>query len=231
MLNVICLKHGTKYGAVYVNRIKNMVSRHLTLPHRLVCFTDDPAGIDQDIEIIKLPSHDLSGWWWKPYMFSPGLFPDGDTNFFIDLDMVIIKNIDRLVSYLPESFCGLEDPSRVFKRSPSKLGSAVLKWIAGTYTDIWTNFYQNPNIAKKFRGDQDWIWHLHHDHIEFFPEQWIMSYKWEIRNLSELERKNGKSYFRTIRNPNVPLDTCILAFHGTPAVDQVQDPIILENWI
>jgi hypothetical protein len=207
-----------------------MVARHTTIPYEFYCFTDDPAGIDNDINIKSLPNHDLSGWWWKPYIFSKNLFPVGDTNFFIDLDMVVIKNIDDLILYNPGSFCGLEDPSRVFKRSPSKLGSAVLKWTSGEFNDIWENFYNNPSILKKFRGDQDWIWYLHKDKIKFFPREWILSYKWEIRNLSELERKKGLSYFRNIRNPEIPSETSILAFHGTPSLDDVHDPIIIDNW-
>ena len=37
---ILCMKWGTKYGAEYVNRLYNMVKRHLTLPFKMVCLTD-----------------------------------------------------------------------------------------------------------------------------------------------------------------------------------------------
>jgi hypothetical protein len=39
-VNVICIKWGTKYGPDYVNRLRNMVQRHLHRPHRFVCLTE-----------------------------------------------------------------------------------------------------------------------------------------------------------------------------------------------
>jgi len=44
MVNVICLKWGTRYDAGYVNRLRRMVQRHLIQPHRFVCLTDDTIG-------------------------------------------------------------------------------------------------------------------------------------------------------------------------------------------
>ena len=42
---IICMKWGDKYGPEYVNRLYNMVSRHLTLDFQMVCLTDDSTGI------------------------------------------------------------------------------------------------------------------------------------------------------------------------------------------
>ena len=231
MLNVICLKHGTKYGPEYVNKLYNMIQRHLTVPHRFVCFTDNPNGIDLPIEIRMLPLNNvITGWWWKPYIFKSGHFPDGDTNLYIDLDMVIIKNINNIVNFLPGEFVGLRDVIRALNRGVDKLGSAVLRWTSGTYTDIWTGIELNSDQIKRFSGDQDWIWYLHKRSIKFFPDPWIISYKWEARNLSELIRQNGRYAFNGIRNVELNPDTRILAFHGTPDPHEVMDPIIVDNW-
>ena len=70
MLNVLCLKYGTKYSADYVNKLYNMTQRHLTVPHRFVCFTEDSTGLNPDIEIQSLPyDSSIKGWWWKTYLF------------------------------------------------------------------------------------------------------------------------------------------------------------------
>jgi hypothetical protein len=33
-VNIVCLKHGTKYNSDYVNRLYNMVQRNLTIPFK-----------------------------------------------------------------------------------------------------------------------------------------------------------------------------------------------------
>jgi hypothetical protein len=231
LLNVICLKHGNKYGADYVNKLYNMIQRHLTVPHRFVCFTDNSNGINLPIEIHMLPLNNvISGWWWKPYVFKSGHFPEGDINLFIDLDMVIIKNIDDIVNYLPGEFVGLRDVSRALNRGYDKLGSALMRWISGTYTDIWTGIEINSDQIKRFPGDQDWIWYQHKRTVKFFPDPWIISYKWEARDRSELVRQNNRWVFPTVRNVKLNPDTRILAFHGTPDPHEVMDPVIVDNW-
>jgi len=231
MLNFICLKSGNKYSPDYVNKLYNMVQRHLTVPHRFVCFTEDSQGVNKNIEIRPLPEHQhLTGWWYKPYIFKKNHFSEGDINLYMDLDMVIVNSIDKFVSYLPEKFVGLQDVGRVFRPGYKKLGSAVMKWPAGKYHHIWDNFENNPSWIKKFHGDQDWTWHSNREHINFFPEDWIRSYKWEIRKREELNGFGRSSTFKEIRNPVIPPETSVLAFHGYPDVHDVRDPVIVENW-
>ena len=44
-VTVLCVKFGTKYGREYIERLRNMVSRHLTVPYEFVCITDDQHPI------------------------------------------------------------------------------------------------------------------------------------------------------------------------------------------
>lgn len=229
-INVICVKHGTKYRSEYVNKLHNMVMRHLTMPHNFVCFTDDPTDISSTVDIRILPTYPITGWWWKTYIFEQTHFTHGDINLFFDLDMVIVNNIDHFITYLPSHFVGLRDVKRVFISDIQKLGSAVLRWTAGNHSDIWDKFIQDLSVTTKFRGDQDWIWHLHHSNLNFFPDDWIRSYKWEIRSRSELTGIGPGAYFKDIKNPTIPANTAVLAFHGSPAVERVLDPIIVDNW-
>ena len=231
MLNVICVKHGTKYGPEYVNKLYNMVQRHLTIDHKFVCFTENAKKIEPNIEIRLLPNRpEITGWWWKTYMFQMGHFNTTDTNLFFDLDMVIISNIDKLVTYEPDSFVGLEDVGRVFNR-PQKLGSAVLRWRGNSHSKIWDAIDLRPDLTKRYKGgDQDWIWECAKQHIKFFPKTWIMSYKWEIRNQSELIRRQDKWIFKDSREPDIDKNTAVLAFHGTPDLEDVEDKIITNNW-
>ena len=53
------MKWGDKYGPEYVNRLYNMTARNLTLPFKFICFTDNGAGLDKNIEVRPLPEMDL----------------------------------------------------------------------------------------------------------------------------------------------------------------------------
>lgn len=230
MLNIVCLKHGTKYGPDYVNKLYGMIQRNLSIPYNFICFTDDETGLDQRIKIIKLPTMPIEGWWWKPYIFKEGHFLDGDDIFYIDLDMVIVDKIDKLIYFEPDKFVGLQDVGRVFRPGYRKLGSAVMRWKANQHNHIWNNLERNLSQTKKFHGDQDWIWEQSKTSIVFFPEPWIKSYKWEVRTRDELNGFGRNSVFKEIRNPVIPNDCSILAFHGYPHLHTVQDPVILDNW-
>ena len=231
MLNVICVKHGTKYTGLHVNRLYSMVKRHLTIPYRFVCFTENSANIDPNVQIIKLPTElPISGWWWKTYIFNKDHFHAGDIQLYFDLDMVIIDNIDKLYQYMPGHFIGLQNLGRVFNK-PDCLGSAVLRWSGNSYSRIWDKFIENPSVALQYPGgDQDWIWKHCNKQIKFFPKEWIMSYKWEVRNMSELIRFENRWVFKNTRDPEIHKDTAVLAFHGTPDMEDVKDKIIVENW-
>ena len=117
-----------------------MVQRNLTVPHNFVCFTENNTGLNPNIKIIPLPNdNSIKGWWWKTYIFKQDHFAKGDINLFFDLDVVIVKNIDKLISH-PGSFLGFEDPGKIFNRT-GKLNSSVMRWNSGEYSDIWENFF------------------------------------------------------------------------------------------
>ena len=76
---VLCMKWGKAYGPEYVNRLRKGVNRHLSYSHRFICFTDDPTGIEEGIEIFPLPSlglppqhHDLR--WRKLALLGKDVF-------------------------------------------------------------------------------------------------------------------------------------------------------------
>lgn len=229
-VNVICVKHGSKYSSLHVNRLYNMVMRNLTLPHNFICFTENPTDINSAIDIRSLPPYPIVGWWWKTYIFNKFHYNPTDINLFFDLDMVIVKNIDHFIDYLPQEFVGLRDVKRVFISDIENLGSAVMKWPACMYSDIWDKFVTDPSISTRFRGDQDWIWYLYSSSIKFFPDEWIRSYKWEIRSRQEIQGFGPTAQFKDIKNPTIPSDTSVLAFHGYPQIDSVRDPVIVDNW-
>ena len=227
---VCCLKHGTKYTADYVNRLKNMVDRNITVPYEFICFTDNHAKIDRSIRIEPLPKLKTQGWWYKPYFLSADLPIDG-TMLFLDLDVVVFRNIDELFTYKPGKFCIIRDFNRHLRHNWDRMNSSVFRTTVGQYDRLWQDFKRNLSAhTSKNRGDQDWMYRGIKDH-EFWPDEWIMSYKWEMREKRSLTIVNGKRNFAEIATPRVQPSTKIAVFHGDPNPHTCQDPWVIERWV
>ena len=68
-VTVLCVKFGNKYGRDYVERLRDMVARNLTLPYEFVCFTDDNHPIE-GVRSIVYPCQSYKALWWhKVHMF------------------------------------------------------------------------------------------------------------------------------------------------------------------
>ena len=51
VVNVLCMKWGTKYAADYVNTLYSMVARNMTRDFRFVCLTEDGVGLHEKVEV------------------------------------------------------------------------------------------------------------------------------------------------------------------------------------
>lgn len=229
-VTVLCVRFGTRYGRDYVERLRNMVSKHLTIPYKFVCLTDDSHPIPGVISIVQKNSNYQKGWWHKVHMFDPMLGLSGRILYF-DLDVVIHRNIDKLVKGLKNEFYGIRDFNRKFHHNWKILNSSVMTWIHGTQSKIWNEFQSNKPLAMKLHGDQDWIWKIAKENINFYPDKWIQSYKWEIRTREELVLRTGTRGFVKVRDDIEPhIDCCVAVFHGDPKPQDVQDKFVVENW-
>lgn len=195
-----------------------------------MCLTENTTGLDRNIKTIPLPQMNVHGWWYKPYVFSQDLCLTGQI-LFLDLDIVIHSNIDRLWEYKPESFVIIRDFTRHMTPSWKKFNSSVFRFSPSKYHWLWENFENNyKNITSKNFGDQDYLYNMLNQQTEFWPDEWIMSYKWEIRDKNDLTLINGKRNFNTIKTPVIPVNNCITVFHGDPNPHAVRDPWVIENW-
>jgi hypothetical protein len=227
---VLCVRFGTRYGRDYVERLRNMVERHITVPYEFVCLTDDAVPIPGVRSIVQPNARYGKGWWHKVHMFDPSLPIRGRILYF-DLDVVIHNNIDKLITVWRNDFLGIRDFNRQFYANWNNLNSSVMAWNHGSQNHIWTQFKANPHEAMKLHGDQDWIWRLCKDKIKFWPKEWVMSYKWEIRKREELSVINGKRNFKLADDEvRVHNDCCVTVFHGDPKPQDVKDKFVVDNW-
>ena len=234
-INILCVKHGTKYSADYVNKLYNMISRHCTLPFKFFCLTDNPNDINPNVHTIELPRF-LSGWWCKPYIFSDQL-PINGTILYLDLDLVIAQNIDNMFLYCPNDWCVIRDFTRHIRPDWKKYNSSVIRFRSGQLNKLWSDYSKDyKGIQARFFGDQDWLYDASNRANmpgQLFPDNWVRSWKWEIRRSKEFEagRVKGERIFKDIEHIEPPKDCLITVFHGDPNPHNCQDPWVVNNWL
>lgn len=210
---VVCVCYGTKYPNSYVHRLKKAVAKHLHIDHEFVCLSD--REID-GVKTIPLPQLDkrAEGWWQKVNLFWPGLFPDGKRVLYLDLDVVITGDLDVLVKqWAPEPL------AMIFNFGPNRghcaHNSSVLLWSANDerLMPIWLQ-YQNhaAQIMKTLHGDQCWMWRVLRDNVANFPQELIVSYKYDCRH------------------KNVDPRARVVVFHGDPKPDECREPWVRAHW-
>ncbi|MDY0136536.1 MAG: hypothetical protein RBS36_05130 [Thiomicrospira sp.] len=217
-LNVICVKWGTKYGPIYVNRLFNMVKKNLTKPFNFYCMTDDATGLTHDIRVLPIADTSLSGWWHKLSLFKSGFYGLQGTALYLDLDVVITGSLDPLIDYEPEHFCIMRDTGR---NKWDKFNSSIMRFELGTLNYVWDGFVYNQKwIADNMEGDQDWIGLLVPSALTY-PEKWVVSYKkhchaqgWSMLGLGEWLMK--KDWIKPQGMAVLPSDARVVVFHGLP---------------
>jgi len=228
--HIICVKWGNKYTAQYVNVLKSMCARHSTVPYQFHCVTEDPKGLDLDINVIPLPNlPGIKTWWSKLYMFSPELPIQGNILYF-DLDVVIFRNIDQLFSHNPKKFMIIRDFNRCRVPDWNSSNSSCMRWQKGQLDYIWNEFIPNPSkVMQSNHGDQDWITKRANDDINHWPDEWIRSYKWEMIGYKETRIIKDKKYTFQ-KPPTITEENRVAVFHGKPDPHECDDAFVVDNW-
>jgi hypothetical protein len=232
MNHVVCVKWGNKYISKYANVLKNMVKRNCTVDYQFHCITDDPKGLDSDINVIRFPSDPgIKTWWSKLWMFSAD-FPLKGTILYFDLDVIVFNNIDLLFTHNPGKFNIIRDFNRCRVKDWKQSNSSCLRWNAGTMNYLWNDFKSDSaKIMRQNHGDQDWIMKRAKDDINWFPDEWLRSYKWEMVGFKDtkLLTKDGKKYFR--KPADIHPENKVAVFHGEPKPFNCADDWVVKNWI
>lgn len=171
-LTVACVKHGSKYGPDYVNRLYSMVRRHLPGNWRFVCLTEDPRdlvpGIDViDISNIMIHGARVHGWWTKLALFDPDTPFVDQTIFYLDLDTVIVGDLGFIE--------GLKVGFHVLEHSFNPgFNSSVMLFDRSFAAPVHQRFQDSD--AERLVGDQDWLEECMPG-IDVFPREPIRLYK------------------------------------------------------
>jgi hypothetical protein len=213
---LLCMKWGTRYGSDYVNRLHSMISRHLEPPFRLVCFTDDAAGIKPAVECRPLPP--FPGVpeylavlpWRKLSLWQRSLGPDldGRDALVLDLDLVITGPLEDFFTYAPGRYAVIEN----WTKPGRNIGNtSVFRFTIGKYPEIYDRFIGDPEglYRREFRVEQEYISATLHPRGEqvFWPKEWVRSFKEELLPAWPL---------RLVKAAPLPPEARLVIFHGKP---------------
>lgn len=232
LVNIICMKWGTLYGPEYVNHLYEGVSRHLSRPHRFVCFTDDVRGLNSGIEALPMPDGDLPSHqqrdlrWRKLSVFRRDLADLKGVALFLDLDLVIMDDLEPFFR-LPGRFVIIRDmdlfrdkPLRRLKPRRNRFlntvgNSSVFRFELGEHPYILDNYLQDPVAAsRQFEISQQYqtAQVLANDQMTYWPRGWCVSFK------NDCVPRGFQSFWR---DPAVPEGAKIAVFAGSPKMGEV----------
>ncbi len=204
------MKWGTKFGPEYVNRLRSMVARHLSLQHRFVCFTDNSEGIGSGVEILPLPIMDLAddkrGGWRKLSTFTSPLENLVGPTLFLDVDLVIVDSIDCFFDH-PGKFCIIHDWARPWRITGN---SSVYRFQANAHPDIYAKFLATSHkVISSDSSDQVFLSREMHRQglLTYWPKDWCVSFKHSCLPIFPMN---------LLRVPQIPNGARIIVFHGVP---------------
>jgi hypothetical protein len=184
-LTVVCLwiqrKGKQAYTVEYVERLRNMVARHLSIPHRFVCMTNTPERLPPDIEGIPVKGvGGLRPWWLKLKLFSNSMRWSGRL-LYLDLDVLVVGSLDEIANF-PTSFALLPDMAPDYDGSTfapwlkvnHRYNSSVMVLDAGAKPQLWSDWHWL--IGYRLRSDQDWIAERCPNEATF-PKEWFARLK------------------------------------------------------
>ncbi|HEY7885773.1 MAG TPA: glycosyltransferase [Cellvibrionaceae bacterium] len=215
-VNILCVKWGNKYGPEYVNKLFSMVSRHLSLPFRFICLTDNPEGIKPGIDVKPIPSvgfedfdlrkpWSLNHGWLKVTSFAKPLHDITGPTLFLDLDVVIVDNIDCFFEPAGEFRVIKEWDKRDYTGNTS-----VYRFASGAHPDVIENLkFNKPNILQRVRNEQEYVtgYLARQGKLHYWSEDWCVSFKRHCL---------PRLFMNWFKPAVIPRGAKIVVFHGKP---------------
>ncbi len=215
-VNVLCIKWGRKYGSEYVNKLHSMVQRHLNRPHRFVCLTDDPEGIDPAIEVKPIPAVGFAEFdtrqpwtfghgWLKLTSFADPLYDLRGRTLFLDLDIVIVDAIDGFFD-VPGEFCVIKE----WDKQDGTGNTSVYLYTIGAHADALQHLKTDyPLAVTRVRNEQEFITQYlgRQGKVRYWPAAWCVSFK---------RHCVPRGLMSWVQTPSIPPGAKIIAFHGKP---------------
>jgi hypothetical protein len=221
---IICTKWGTRYPSNYVNCLWAMIQRNTARKTRLVCYTDDPSGIDPAVTTfpipdIPLPPKRMRSTWRKLVFWRPELEGISGDVLFLDLDIVITGSIDEFFDFAPESsFCVIENWTQ---RTEHIGNTSVFRFRVGAHPYLYptTQEIAEP-ILQSYLNEQTYISRTISEMV-FWPHPWCVSFKHTLLPPWPLN---------FVQSAPLPPATKVVCFTGRPNPDDARDGVWPAPW-
>jgi len=176
MNTILTLKYGNKYTSNDVNSIYEK-----TRPHNFVCVTDNPEGLDPNIQVIPI-TWEIEGHWEKVKLMR---YNNLGSVLYLDLDIRIQKNVDNFFKMLDKTpmicYTYWKPNDLAFIKSKdwsynylSNYNSSVMMWQDATH--IYNYWKENSDYYMvKYAGDDRFLFHEGFT-FEHFPEGEVYSF-------------------------------------------------------
>lgn len=154
-----------------------------------------------------------------------------DRLLYFDLDTVIVRPIDWMLTLHPEYFWTIRDFRYLWRPQWQGLNSSVMFWPTVKYRWIWKRFCEHnlAAITRQHHGDQDFLNSVLTDtDRRFMPENLIKSWRWQIKD-GGMDMRN-RIYRRPEAGSVLDPDTTVMIFHGSPKPHEVQDQLVQALW-
>jgi len=232
-IDCACVIHGNTYSWTYVERLYNMLTRHLSRGIQLHVYTEADRSVPEPMIKHVLPEWQIHGprqsWWYKMCLFN-STEHTGPLLYF-DLDTVIVDNIDWICELPLTWFWTVRDFQYLWRPLQYTINSSVMWWDTQKFSYVWQDF-QNQNlqqIMKKYRGDQDYLKKIiENQHLRFLDSERIKSWRWQCldNGYNFKNRYSPGMIAKTVLTNN----TDILIFHGQPKPSDLNDPVVNQHW-
>lgn len=188
MLTILTFLWGNRYAAANVNSLARQVRRHYPRPHRFLCVTNQPEGVDcetiPDREDFKDTPSPHGGQFPVCYRRLILWHPDaaqwfGERFVSLDLDMILTADVTPLWER-PEDCVLLRDPLY-----PDQYNGSMVLLTAGARPHVWSDFRPDTSPARaraagKRGSDQGWISYVLPNEATWGPEDGVYSYRKDI---------------------------------------------------
>lgn len=210
-MKIVCVyKSGGDFDVRYVRALKAALTKFCPVPFDLYCLTDLSYEVEAYAKAIPL-RHDWPGWWSKLELFNPELpfNQDNDSVLYFDLDVLILRDIFKLISLCKGITCPM------MLRSSDTVGeasdwpsSSIMAWRGDMMSKVYSQ------VIK--RGIEDVV---------------FTSYK----NIKRAGQRTDQGFIRTIIDPNKFQDFLPRGYIAFKYPHFTQNPRILEtatilNW-
>jgi len=198
-----------------------MIDRNLSLPHELVCATDDAAGLDAGIRVAPLEKELIryGNAFPKLAAFRPDaaeLF--GERLCVIDLDAVICGSLDPLLDRYDDDFVVWEDVLARSKPDRFKYNTSMVLMNAGARAQVWETFDRKTSpmtVMREHRcgSDQAWVSRQLNGEKMWTREDGVLSYRFDVQDRA------------------MPDNARIVFFHGKPKPWEIPaNSIVKQHW-